>query len=284
MGREWTKEQQMVLEERGNDLLVSAAAGSGKTAVMVERIIRLITEGENPPDIDRFLVVTFTLAAAASMRERIARAISDALEKDPGNAHLQKQSALLHQAQITTIHSFCQEVVRSHFYELDIDPGFRVADEGEMTLLKREVLDELMEEAHLLAQEDALIRAFFDRFASGTGDEEAASQILHLYEYSCAYPWPAAFRSSLTDLYGADDAKALDEAVWMDAFQDEMQRRVAETVTELEELAAVCRMPGGPEGYAPALESDLERVAAVLHTLEKARKDTGKDGEKTSST
>ncbi|MBO7711903.1 MAG: UvrD-helicase domain-containing protein, partial [Lachnospiraceae bacterium] len=214
MSREWTDEQMMVLAERDNNLLVSAAAGSGKTAVMVERIIRLITEGENPPDIDRFLVVTFTRAAAASMRERIADALRKALDQDPGNIHIQKQTALVHQAQITTIHSFCQEVVRSHFFNLDIDPGFRVGDEGEMLLLKEEVMDELMEEAHDLAEGDPRIRAFFEYFTRKTLDSQAAQQIMRIYDYSCAYPWPDDFRASLTEAYRADDIRGLEDSAW----------------------------------------------------------------------
>ena len=154
MSTKWTDEQRMVLEERGNDLLVSAAAGSGKTAVMVERIISLITEGENPPDIDRFLVVTFTRAAAASMKERIGEALQRALEQDPENAHLQKQVTLMSRSLITTIDSFCAEVLRTHFYELDIEPGFRVADEDEMKLLKEDVMNDLLEEAHGKIDED----------------------------------------------------------------------------------------------------------------------------------
>ena len=267
MGREWTDEQMMVLAERDNNLLVSAAAGSGKTAVMVERIIRLVTQGENPPDIDRFLVVTFTRAAAASMRERIADALVKALEKDPGNIHIQKQTALIHQAQITTIHSFCQEVVRSHFFDLDIDPGFRVGDEGEMLLLKEQVMDDLMEEAHELADKDTRIQAFFDYFTRKTLDTQAAQQILRIYDYSCAYPWPDQFRASLTEAYQADDISGLENAAWMKELEEETQRLADETVTELEFLIRLCQEENGPAEYLPALESDLSHFTALKEGL-----------------
>ena len=147
MGMNFTPEQQKVIELHNSNILVSAAAGSGKTAVLVERIIRMICEGEHPADIDRLLIVTFTNAAAAEMRERIAAGIAARLEADPGNDHIQKQSALLHNAQITTIDSFSLFLIRNHFNEIGLDPDFRVADEGEIKLLQQEVLGQLLEDA-----------------------------------------------------------------------------------------------------------------------------------------
>ena len=125
MGFEFTDRQKQVLNARNHNVLVSAAAGSGKTAVLVERIIRMITEGPHPLDIDRLLVVTFTRAAAGEMRERIAKAVTDRLSKDPENRHLQKQETLLHHAQITTIDSFCSYLLRNSFSTIGLDPGFR---------------------------------------------------------------------------------------------------------------------------------------------------------------
>ena len=147
MKRQFTKDQQQAIALRDKNILVSAAAGSGKTAVLVERIIQMISEGEHPADIDRLLVVTFTSAAASEMRERITDAISEKLSSDPENEHLQRQSALIHNAQITTIHSFCLFVIRNHFQEIGLDPAFRVADEGEIGLMMQDVLEEVLEEA-----------------------------------------------------------------------------------------------------------------------------------------
>ncbi|HBI74129.1 MAG TPA: hypothetical protein DDY59_13230, partial [Lachnospiraceae bacterium] len=132
----WTEAQQKVIDTRKKNLLVSAAAGSGKTAVLVERIISMISEGENPIDIDHLLVVTFTNAAAAEMRGRIGKAIDAKLQKEPDNAHLQKQVSLLQSAQITTIHSFCLNVIRNYFHRIDLDPAFKIAEESEITLMK----------------------------------------------------------------------------------------------------------------------------------------------------
>ncbi len=123
MGTKWTEEQELAINTRKCNLLVAAAAGSGKTAVLVERIIKMITEGENPVDIDKLLVVTFTNAAASEMRERIGDAISKALEKDPSSEVLQRQLALLNRASITTMHSFCLEVIKNNFHLIDLEPG-----------------------------------------------------------------------------------------------------------------------------------------------------------------
>ena len=146
MGVKWTKQQQQVIDLRDRNILVSAAAGSGKTAVLVERIITMLTDEEHPVNVDELLIVTFTEAAAGEMKERIRGAIEKALEENPENEHLKRQATLIHNAQITTIHSFCLSVIRDHFHVIDIDPGFRTAEEGELKLLRHDVLDELLEE------------------------------------------------------------------------------------------------------------------------------------------
>ena len=146
MSTAWTVEQKKVIDLRNRNILVSAAAGSGKTAVLVERIIRRITDETSPVDVDRMLIVTFTEAAASEMKERIGAAIEKQLEKRPGDARLEQQAALIHTAPITTIHSFCLSVIREHFHVIGIDPGFRIVEEGELKLLKQDVLNELLEE------------------------------------------------------------------------------------------------------------------------------------------
>ena len=139
MSVKWTEEQEKVIQLRNRSLLVSAAAGSGKTAVLVQRIISMVMDEVHPLDIDRLLVVTFTNAAAAEMRERVGTAIEAALEKDPYNQHLQRQLTLVHNAQITTIDSFCIRILRDHFHKINLEPGFRIADEGELKLLREDV-------------------------------------------------------------------------------------------------------------------------------------------------
>ncbi len=148
MAVQWTSEQKLVIDTRGKDILVSAAAGSGKTAVLVERILKMITDETQPVDIDRLLVVTFTNAAAAEMRGRIRDALEARAEKDPDNAHLQRQLVLVHNAKITTIHSFCLHVLRNHFQTIGIDPAFRIADEGEVMLFEQDAVKEIVDEAY----------------------------------------------------------------------------------------------------------------------------------------
>ncbi len=176
MERQFTGEQERAIALRDKNILVSAAAGSGKTAVLVERIIRMISEGEHPADIDRLLVVTFTSAAASEMRERITDAISEKLSAEPENEHLQRQSALIHNAQITTIHSFCLFVIRNHFQEIGLDPAFRVADEGEIGLLMQDVLEEVLEEAFAKLEEEKAERKRSGEASEGAAQEERAGE------------------------------------------------------------------------------------------------------------
>ena len=187
-GVRWTREQQQVIESRGKNLLVSAAAGSGKTAVLVERIIRMVTEGEHPLDIDQLLVMTFTNAAAAEMRERIGAAIEARLLEEPDNEHLQIQSALIHHAQITTIDSFCLHVIREHFNQLDLDPSFRIGDEGELMLLRADVMEELLEDFYENGGER--FEWFVETFGQGKSDAGIEDHILQVYTFSQSNPYP----------------------------------------------------------------------------------------------
>ena len=145
MGVIWTEEQQKVIRLKNRNILVSAAAGSGKTAVLVERIITMLTRAEDPVSVDELLIVTFTEAAAAEMKERIRQAIEQKPGEQPDNGHLKQQATLIHNAQITTIHSFCLGVIRDHFHAITLDPGFRVGEEGELKLMQQDVLRKMLE-------------------------------------------------------------------------------------------------------------------------------------------
>ena len=184
----WTEEQKKVIDTRNCDILVSAAAGSGKTAVLVARILALITDEKRPVDIDRLLVVTFTNAAAAEMRERIRDALEKRAEEEPDNAHLQRQLVLVHNAKITTIHSFCLHVLRNHFQTVGIDPSFRVADEGEMILLEQEAVEETVNRAYKSGKEE--FSGFLECFATGKSDMAVQDAILQIYHFALGQPWP----------------------------------------------------------------------------------------------
>ena len=188
MGVSWTTEQQQVIDLRNRNILVSAAAGSGKTAVLVERIVKIITDKNHPVDIDHLLIVTFTRAAAAEMRERIGLEIQKRLLADPDNENLQRQETLLFHAQITTIDSFCQSVLRTYFHLIDLDPAFSIVDEGEAKLLRRDTAEELLEEKYREGNTDFL--QFVECFANGKNDENLIEMIWQVYEFSRSHPWP----------------------------------------------------------------------------------------------
>ena len=179
----WTENQRKAIETQGKNLLVAAAAGSGKTAVLVERIIQMISSGL---DVDHLLVVTFTKAAAAQMREKITLAIQKKLLEDPDNVHLQRQETLIHNAQITTIDSFCQYVIRNNFGAIGIDPSFRVADEGELKLISEDVLSQMLEDEYEKAKEDTDSDFLFcmDYFATGSRDDKVLEYINQLFNFS----------------------------------------------------------------------------------------------------
>ena len=182
MAMKWTEEQQKVITLRDRNILVSAAAGSGKTAVLVQRILSKIMDPLKPVDIDRLLIMTFTRAAAGEMRERIERALDTALAEDPDNEHLQRQMMLIHTAQITTIDGFCSYVIRNYFHLIGLDPGYRTADEGELKLLQEDVLKELFEDYY--AEGDEKFTAFVECYASGKSDEGLKEHVLDLYNAS----------------------------------------------------------------------------------------------------
>src|SRR5699024_178606 len=150
----WTKEQQEAIDRKGSNMLVAAAAGSGKTAVLVERIIQKLIDETEPLDIDEILVATFTNAAAEEMRNRIGTALESAIAKDPTSNHLKKQLSLLQRASISTLHAFCTQVVRQYAYLIDVDPSFRIADDMEIALIKQEVMEEMFEDAYGQDMED----------------------------------------------------------------------------------------------------------------------------------
>ena len=261
MGMSWTKEQKSVIDLRHRNILVSAAAGSGKTAVLVERIIQMITEKEHPVDIDRLLIVTFTNAAAAEMRERIGAAIEKSLEENPSDAHLQRQLTLLHNAQITTIDSFCLYVIRNHFHEIDLEPNFRIGDEGELKLLKEDVMKKVLEEHY--RNPDASFPAFLEGYAPGKSDGAAAEMILQLYEFSRSYPWPKKWLSDCSRGYEITDGNALDMAEWMQPLVQNIRFVIRDLTGLLEEALLLTQDGDGPGMYEKAIRSDLEKFQAL---------------------
>ena len=241
----WTKDQEKVIYLRNRNILVSAAAGSGKTAVLVERIMEIICDEANPVDVDRLLVVTFTKAAAAEMKERIGAAIRKRLQEQPNNGYLQRQETLVHHAQITTIDSFCSYILRNHFGEIDLDPAFRVADEGELKLLKKDILKELLEEEYGKKRPEFL--HFVECYASGKKDDVLEDLILRLFEFSTSDPFPEEWLENLMTSGGMqDDGKMLAH----------IRKMLESLLQENKEAIALCHSVGGPILYEEALQQD----------------------------
>lgn len=187
-GVKWTEDQQKAIDLRYRNILVSAAAGSGKTAVLVERIINIITDRDNPVDIDKLLIVTFTNAAAAEMRERIGEAINKKINENPNSRNLQRQLILLNKASISTLHSFCLNLIKNNFHQLDIEPNFRVGDTTEINLLKVEAMEELLEEKYQEGSERFL--ALVESYCDNKSDRALSEIILKLYGFSMSMAEP----------------------------------------------------------------------------------------------
>lgn len=258
----WTKEQQQVIALRDRNLLVSAAAGSGKTAVLVERIVQKVLDTNHPADIDRMLVVTFTKAAAAEMRERVSQAIEKRLEAEPEDSRLQRQATLVHNAQITTIDSFCLYVVRNYFQTIDLEPSFRIADPGELQLLKADVAQEVLEQCYQEKAEGFLRLA--DHYATAKSDAALVDFMLRLYDFSQSYPWPEKWLESLPEFYRLSaQGQNLEEQAWMQGLLRYLKNIMADLQSRMQEAEALCSDPDGPQMYLDAIEDDLRQLAQL---------------------
>ncbi len=283
MSVSYTTEQQKVIDTHGCNLLVSAAAGSGKTAVLVERIVKMVSDGGHPVDIDRLLVVTFTNAAAAEMRERISNAIGEKLAREPENEHLQKQATLLHNAQITTIDSFCLFVIRNHFHTIGLDPGFRIADEGELKLLQKDVLSEVLEQCY--QKGEASFLECMEYFSTGSRDSAVEEAVLKLYDFAMSNPFPEEWllarkqdyvvpeteaggrESTVSEAEGGGQESAesaLMELEWMKSLMEETALLLQGMIDRIGQCTALSEMPDGPYMYGELLEQEKEQLESLL--------------------
>ena len=264
MAVKWTAEQQKVIDTRDRNLLVSAAAGSGKTAVLVERILAMVKDPVRPIDIDQLLVVTFTRAAAGEMKERIGRALQQSLEENPENEHLQRQQTLLHHAQISTIHGFCSYVIKNYFQMIDLDPVYRMADEGEIRLMKSDVIQKVMEER--FAEKDPAFTRFVESYAAGKQDDGLDALVLKLYEFSMSYPWPEQWLEECRAAYQMDSPEVVQESIWVQELMSEAKKRLSSILEGIQENRKTAVSSGGPYLYDEALASDQQMVEKLLET------------------
>jgi ATP-dependent nuclease subunit A len=248
----WTEAQQAAIDIKKGSILVSAAAGSGKTAVLVERIIKKITDSKNPIDVDSLLVMTFTRAAAASMKEKIYNALLKEMEKYENNTkefkRLKEQSILLSSAKIMTTDSFCLSIIKENIDKIDIDPAFNVADESEISLLRADTMEELLESEYEAANEDFM--DLTDAFANTKGDRSISEFVERLYRFAISKPWPIEWLDSLVE----------GESKWQDYIYSEIIKSIDSILADIEEIIGICNEEEGPANY---LDTVLEEQSAI---------------------
>ena len=261
----WTKEQKQAIEEKGTNLLVAAAAGSGKTAVLVERIIHKIIDEKM--DIDKMLVVTFTNAAASEMRERILDAIYKKIEENSEDIHMQRQITLLNKASICTIHSFCLDVIRNYFYEINIPANFQIGSSAEMELLKQETLEELLEEKYIKKDENFL--KLIDTYASYRGDENLKDLILKIDNQIQSSPFPKDWLEEKVEMFNLKDKLEQDfsQTIWGKILLKELKEELTEAILKLEKIEANLRKYIELEKYANVILSDINEIEKIINAI-----------------
>ena len=262
MAVKFTREQQEAIDLHGCNILVSAAAGSGKTAVLAERIVKMVCDEERQVDIDRLLIVTFTNAAAAEMRERIAGGISKRLAQGQDSEHVQKQATLLHNAQITTIDSFCLFLLRNHFNEIGLDPAFRIADEGEVKLMQQEALQELLEDAYASGSE--AFRYCVEYFCPGGRESVLEQHILNLSRYAASFPWPTEWLEERKKDYQGEGLGEICSSPYAEWLTEHLRRMMEGCVEKYKSIVRLCDDPEGPYMYKELVERELEQLEAAL--------------------
>jgi len=228
----WTKEQEKAIYQKGDNILVAAAAGSGKTAVLVERIINKITN-ENI-DVDKLLVVTFTNAAATEMRERVLDAIYKKLEEEPDNLNLQKQIVLLNKSHISTIHAFCLEVIKNNFYKTDISPNFRLANTPEIELLRMEVLEEVFDQLYEVKDEG--FTKLIDTYCGYRSDDNLKELILKIYKYIQSMPYPEEWLQEQVERFNLDKEQDFSKTLWGEILIHQAKESIKDSINTLKNI------------------------------------------------
>lgn len=262
----WTDEQLSAIKTRNCNLLVAAAAGSGKTAVLVERIIRIITNKDNPVDIDKLLVVTFTNAAAAEMRERIAAAISKALDKEPTSKNLQKQLTLLNRANITTMHSFCLDVIKNNFHKIDLDPSFRIGDQTEGILIKDEVIETLFEEKY--DQEDTEFTSLVEAFSTYKNDDNLKELIINMYNFIMSGPWPENWLKENAEAFNIETMEELNNSKWVLVLKNSIKVEIEGYIKMLEKAIEIINLTDGLEPYLETFSNELYSIKNAYNSID----------------
>ena len=253
----WTEDQLKAIEKKGSNILVAAAAGSGKTAVLVERLIRKVIDEK--VDIDKLLVVTFTNAAASEMRERMLEALYKAQDKNPGDLNIQKQMILLNKSNICTIHSFCLDVIKNNFYEINIPSNFRIGSEEEIELLKYDVLDNLFEE--LYENEDKELLKLIDTYTGYKGDEPLKEMILKIYRFIQSSPFPKEWIEQSVEAFNIkDESKDFSDTVWGKLLLKEFEEEIIDCINSLKILKEKLEKHFELEKFYDCIVDDIDNL------------------------
>lgn len=263
---EWTREQKQVIDLRNCNILVSAAAGSGKTAVLVQRILSRIMDKEHPVSVDEFVIVTFTEAAASQMKERLQKALEKALADDPDNGHLQRQIMLVPMAQISTIHKFCGSVIKNYFHRIGADPSYRVGNESELGLVRSDVMQQMLEEKYAEADGEFLQMAVMSRFVKG--DAEIEDIVLSLYDIAVSDPFPANFLERMKAFVSMETEEELRQSAFMRENMEYVHHLLAGICEECRGMISVCDQPDGPIYYREAIADDLAQMESLCEVEE----------------
>ncbi len=255
----WTDEQKQAIYEKNNNILVAAAAGSGKTAVLVERIINKVIN-ENV-DIDKILVVTFTNAAASEMRERILDAIYKKLEENPDSMNLQRQITLLNKASICTIHSFCLDVIRNNFYEIDISSNFRIGDTTEVEMIKQDALEELFEQKYM-DNDNGFIK-LVETYTDYRGDEKLQDIILGIYKYIQSNPFPEKWLSEKIDEFNIDVNIDFGSTIWGKIILEYTSEEMNSMIMKLEKIKNDTLRFSELEKFSLTLQDDINNLKTI---------------------
>lgn len=266
MAYTFSTDQQSIIDSRHQNILVSAAAGSGKTSVLTERIVGLVCDEKNPIDIDRVLVVTFTKAAAREMKERIGKRLLEKVRENPLDSHLARQATLIHNAPITTIDGFCLSVVKNHFTKIGIDPAFRTANDAELNLLKADIIKDIMKHAYASKDED--FYNLVDCYSKGENDDKIEDGILKLYNYAMSYPYPKQWLSLRKKDYEINSLEEFENGPIASEVKESIKLTLEDIISLVERTMKYCEKEAGVAGYAPSITTDFETLCELRDSLE----------------
>lgn len=264
MSRKWTPEQENAINSTGGSILVSAAAGSGKTSVLVERVIKQIIDLDNPIDIDKFLIVTFTKAAAQEMRSRISARLSEMISKNPQNSHLHNQQIMLKCASLGTIHSFCASIIRENFYKLGISPKFRIAEESEISIIKNQAMEKTLNDFYEFQNPDFIYTA--NLFGNEKNDNSLSLIIEQIYDFTRSLPFPEKWMNNVCKMY--ENITSVKDSPWGKIAVNFAKKSFTEVQKILSQIKTVSsKNENIQKSYGEAIEKDLSEANSIMESL-----------------